>query len=144
MKLFDDRTDFYQYDTNQKLICEECAVGDEIHFQDRFHANAAVCLTYELDGTIVVDVPNAYLLSSGQLIVYRVTRNGDERSTVGQHTFKVIARKRPSDYIYVKPDDGEGSGGSDNDPDVTCTVLLDASGLCLKTADNKYLAVQSV
>lgn len=100
MKLFDNRTEFYQYDTNQKLICDECKVGEEIHFSNTYYAKAAICLTYEHEGLVVVDVPNDYLLRSGELTVYRMYINDDGRSTVDKYTFNVLARKKPSDYVY--------------------------------------------
>lgn len=36
------------------------------------------------------------------------------------------------------------SSGSDINPDATCVFLLDVTGVYLKTADEQYLAVQSV
>lgn len=102
MKLFDGRTEFYQYDTNQKLICDSCQVGEEIHFSNDFYVKAAVCLTYEFEGSVVVNVPNAYLLTSGDLIVYRMYIDDEGRSTVEKTTFTVNPRKRPSDYVYTE------------------------------------------
>lgn len=102
MRLFDGRSEFYQYDLNQKLICDECAVGEEIHFSNRFFSSAAVCVTYELDGQVVVDVPNVYLLSYGELTAYRVCCDGDQTSTANCCTFNVVARKKPSDYVYTE------------------------------------------
>lgn len=102
MRLFDGRSEFYQYDLNQKLICDECAVGEEIHFSNHFFAKAAVCVTYDLDGQVVVDVPNAYLLSHGELTAYRVCCDGDQTSTADCCTFNVVARKKPSDYVYTE------------------------------------------
>lgn len=102
MRLFDGRSEFYQYDLNQKLICDECAVGEEIHFSNHFFAKAAVCVTYDLDGQVVVDVPNAYLLSHGELTAYRVCCDGNQTSTADCCTFNVVARKKPSDYVYTE------------------------------------------
>lgn len=100
MKLYDGREKFYQYDTNQKLICEDCAVGEEIHFSNSAHGDAAICLTYDLDGVVVVDVPNLYLLSASELNVYSMRTEDDGRCTISRHVFGVIPRKKPSDYVY--------------------------------------------
>lgn len=102
MRLYDGRSAFYQYDTNQKLICESCEIGEEIHFANNFYSKAAICKTYELEGSIVVDVPNLYLLNSGELTVYRMCVDSEGRSTVEKYTFPVFVRKKPSDYIYTE------------------------------------------
>ena len=100
MKLYDGREKFYQYDTNQKLICEDCAVGEEIHFSNSAHGDAAICLTYDLDGTVVVNVPNIYLMYAVELNVYSMRTEDDGRCTISRHVFGVIPRKKPSDYVY--------------------------------------------
>ena len=100
MKLYDGREKFYQYDTNQKLICEDCAVGEEIHFSNSAHGDAAICLTYDLDGVVVVNVPNLYLLSAVELNVYSMRTEDDGRCTISRHVFGVVPRKKPSDYVY--------------------------------------------
>lgn len=100
MKLYDGREKFYQYDTNQKLICEDCAVGEEIHFSNSAHSDAAICLTYDLDGAVVVNVPNLYLLSAVDLNVYSMRTEDDGRCTISRHVFGVVPRKKPSDYVY--------------------------------------------
>lgn len=102
MRIYDGRTEFYQYDTNQKLICDSCKIGEEIHFSNDFYSKAAMCRTYEFEGSIVVDVPNLYLLTSGELLVYLTHIDNDSRSTLKQYTFAVKERKRPSDYVYTE------------------------------------------
>lgn len=102
MRIYDGRTEFYQYDTNQKLICDSCKIGEEIHFSNDFYSKAAICKTYELEGSIVVDVPNLYLLTSGELLVYLTRIDNDSRSTLEQYAFVVKERKRPSDYVYTE------------------------------------------
>ena len=104
MRLYDGRAEFYQYDTNQKLICDSCQVGEEIHFSNKFYKTAAVCLTYEFEGQVVVNVPNSYLMCSGELIVYRVQTDNECRSTIDQHIFIVNSRKKPSAYVYDETD----------------------------------------
>ena len=100
MKLYDGREKFYQYDTNQKLICEDCAVGEEVHFSNGAHSDAAICLTYDLDGTVVVNVPNLYLMYAVDLNVYSMRTEDDGRCTISRHVFGVVPRKKPSDYVY--------------------------------------------
>jgi hypothetical protein len=100
MQLYDGRAEFYQYDTNQKLICDSCNVGEEIHFSNKFYTKAAVCLTYEFEGQVVVNVPNSYLMCSGELIAYCVRTDKEGRSTIDRHSFTINARKKPSDYVY--------------------------------------------
>lgn len=102
MQLFNNRNAFYQFDTNQKLICDSCQVGEEIHFSKKFYPTAAVCLTHEFEGFVVVDVPNLYLMNPGELIVYRMHIDDKERSTTNQYVFDVIERKKPSDYLYTE------------------------------------------
>ena len=88
----------YQYDTKQKLICDGCKVGEEIHFENKFYKAAEPRKTYELDGQVVVNIPDFYLLYSGDLIAYRVITD-DGNSTIEKHIFPIAKRKKPADYV---------------------------------------------
>lgn len=102
MYIYDGRTTFYQWDTNQKVTSESFKVGDEVHFFNLKQPNALVVLAYELNGEIVADVPNILLQSSYPIIVYRMYIDNNGRHTREEYTFKVAQRAKPINYVYTE------------------------------------------
>jgi hypothetical protein len=102
LQIYDGRKSFYQWDLNQKLTSKRFEVGDEIHFFNAKQSSALVTVAYELDGKIVVDVPNILLQSSLPITVYRYIDAEDSSKTVEQWQIDVTQRPKPADYIYTE------------------------------------------
>lgn len=83
-----------------KLTCDDFKVGDTIHFITVEHSEPLGILTYQLDDKVVVDVPNILLQSAYPITAFRYICEGECVQTVDEATFKVVARCKPSDYIY--------------------------------------------
>ena len=96
-KIYDGRENFYQWDTERKLIVSDASIK-EVHFSDVIESVALVCEVYELDGLLVVDVPNVLLQTEWRINVYAFT---DKHTKVGT-TYKVLPRSKPSDYVYTE------------------------------------------
>lgn len=95
--LYDGRTQFYQWDINQKLIVDDESI-EQVHFATCMCADAKQCETYTEDGTIVVNVPNELLTLGQDLRVWGYDGNATKHSA----TFGVIKRTKPADYIYTE------------------------------------------
>ena len=103
MKIYDGRSQFYQWDLNQLLTAEGLEVGDEVHFANIFSAEALVVKAYaQEDGTVVAEVPNILLQASYPILAYCYIRQGASEHTRKECTFTVKKRPRPSDYIYTE------------------------------------------
>lgn len=102
MRIYDGRPSFYQWDTNQKITSDQFKVGDEIHFFNIKQQSALVVRAYELDNSIVVDVPNILLQQSYSIIAYRVYVDDDGKATIEECKFRVKQRPKPEDYVYTE------------------------------------------
>lgn len=96
-KIYDRRNEFYQWDLNQKLIVDDITIT-QVHFCNKTNDCSLVCEVYELDGLRVVDVPNILLQYPKRINVYAYCSN----YTKVEDVFRVIARTKPSDYIYTE------------------------------------------
>lgn len=102
LKIFNGRTDFYQWDSNQKLIIDDPYVS-ELHFTNKKLEEAIVVPCYEKDGLKLCDIPNVFLEESGFSTVYAFTyENGNY--TKMAFKFNVIARPKPNDYVIEEED----------------------------------------
>jgi hypothetical protein len=102
LQIYDGRKFFYQWDVNQKITSDAFEVGDKIHFYNVDQTNTLDVLAYELDGKVVVDVPNILLQSSHPITVYRYINDGDAAQTVSEYKFKVMQRAKPDTYVYTE------------------------------------------
>lgn len=96
-RIFDGRENFYQWDTNCRLVIEDATIR-EVHFCNRTDNCALVCETYAEDGLTLVDVPNILLQQAYKIHIYAYN---------GAHTkydkcYDVRARSKPADYIYTE------------------------------------------
>lgn len=96
-KIYDRRTSFYQWDLNQKLVVDSNTIK-EVHFCNGTEECSLVCEVYDLEGLRVVDVPNVLLQSARRIYVYGYCEN----YTKVNADFAVVARTKPSDYIYTE------------------------------------------
>lgn len=104
-KIFDGRTEFFQWDLKQKLILEGFTNVEQVHFDDGYHETAHVAETYRADGITLVDVPSDALTIGGSIKVYAYdidSTNGDR--TLYVQRFIVNRRAKPADYVYEERD----------------------------------------
>lgn len=95
-KIYDGRDHFYQWDINQKLIVSDKTI-DEVHFCNRMGSCSFVREVYLKDGLYLVDVPNTILRDDLPIKAYAYDLNHTEVC----HTFDVMRRTRPEDYVYT-------------------------------------------
>lgn len=95
VKIYNGRSNFYQYDINQKLIVEDTDVT-QLHLSNTLSPNASIQPCYELNGMTVCDIPDSLLTCSGSLTVYAYT---DGNYTKEMFSFDIVARKRPDTYV---------------------------------------------
>ena len=96
-KIFDGRDNFYQWDTNCRLVIEDATIR-EVHFCNRTDNCALVCETYAEDGLTLVDVPNILLQQAYKIHIYAY--NGAQ--TKYDKCYDVRARSKPADYAYTE------------------------------------------
>lgn len=104
-KIFDGRTEFFQWDLKQKLILEGFNNIEQVHFDDGCHETAFVNETYRIDNKLLVDVPSDALTIGGSIKVYAYdidSTNGDR--TLYVQRFIVNRRAKPADYVYEERD----------------------------------------
>lgn len=104
-KIYDGRTNFWQWDTGQKLIVLDDTVT-EVHFSNRNMEHSKKKTVYkDKDGLRVVNIPDLLLQLPKNLIAYAYTRdeNGTGK-TVKSVKFAVIQRPIPVDYVCGQDD----------------------------------------
>lgn len=104
-KIYDGRTNFWQWDTGQKLIVLDDSVT-EVHFSNRNmeHSKKRVVYT-DKDGVRVCNIPDILLQLPKNLIAYAYASdsNGTGR-TVKSVKFAVVQRPIPVDYVCGQDD----------------------------------------
>ena len=95
--ILDGREQFYQWDTNQKLIVKDSTIT-EVHFCNRTDDCALVCEVFTRGDDLLVNVPNILLQDNWPIRVYAYCSNYTKVST----TFKVLPRSKPADYVYTE------------------------------------------
>lgn len=99
-KIYDGRTNFWQWDTKQKLIVLDDRIT-EVRFSNRNmeHSKRRPVYTNN-DGLRICNVPDLLLQLPKNLIAYACIKNGDGScSTVKAVKFAVHRQPIPSDYI---------------------------------------------
>ena len=99
-KIYDGRTSFWQWDTNQKLIVLDDRVT-EVHFSNRNMEHSITKDVYELDGKRVCNVPDIILQLPRNLVAYAYA----DGKTLKSVKFAVIKRPIPDDYVAEKEED---------------------------------------
>lgn len=97
LKILDGRSEFYQWDLNQKLIVSNPDVI-EVHYCNQTDNCSLVCVVYEEDGQRLVDVPNILFHDALPIRAYAYT----ECCTKGSLVFTVKPRSKPADYAYTE------------------------------------------
>lgn len=94
-KIYDGRTNFWQWDTKQKLIVLDDSIT-EVHFSNRNMTHSIKCDVYvNKDGLRVCNVPSDLLKMPANLVAYAYS----DGTTVKSVKFAVARRPMPSDYI---------------------------------------------
>lgn len=96
-KIYDGRSQFYQWDIDRKLIVEDAAIT-QVHFCNRTDDCSLVCETYMEDGLNIVNVPNVLLQEDWRINVYAY----DSNYTKFAETFDVVRRSKPESYVYTE------------------------------------------
>jgi hypothetical protein len=99
-KIYDGRTNFWQWDTKQKLIVLDDRIT-EVRFSNRNMEHSKRRIVYtDNDGTRVCNVPDLLLQLPKNLIAYACIKQDDGScSTVKAVKFAVAKQPIPSDYI---------------------------------------------
>lgn len=99
-KIYDGRTNFWQWDTKQKLIVLDDRVT-EVRFSNRNMEHSKRRPVYtDKDGQRICNVPDLLLQLPKNLIAYACIKNEDGTcSTVKAVKFAVFRQPIPSDYI---------------------------------------------
>lgn len=95
-KIYDGRSNFYQWDLNRKLIVEDKSV-QQVHFCNRTGNCSLVRYPYEVNGVYLVDVPNVILQRDWRITVYGYDKDYTRYSA----QFDVQNRTKPENYIYT-------------------------------------------
>lgn len=99
-KIYDGRTNFWQWDTKQKLIVLDESVT-EVHFSNRDMNHSITRNVYELEGKRVCNVPDIILQLPRNLVAYACS----DDKTVKSVKFAVIKRPIPDDYVMEKEEE---------------------------------------
>ena len=99
-KIYDGRTNFWQWDTKQKLIVLDDRIT-EVRFSNRNMEHSKRRIVYtDKNGMRVCNVPDLLLQLPKNLIAYACIKNEDGScSTVKAVKFAVLRQPIPSDYV---------------------------------------------
>lgn len=94
-KIYDGRTNFWQWDRKQKLIVLDESI-EQVHFSNRNMTHSIPRNVYvDKDGVRVCNVPDDLLKIPRNLIAYAYA----DGATVKSVKFAVVRRPMPSDYV---------------------------------------------
>lgn len=99
-KIYSGQVNFWQWDTNQKLIVLDDSVT-EVHFSNRDMQHSIVRCVYGQDGVRMCDVPSLLLQLPRNLVAHAYA-NG---TTVKVVKFAVIQRPIPDGYVMDQSDE---------------------------------------
>lgn len=101
LRLSNDDRQFYQWDTERKLIVNDNTC-DKVYFSNDGMEVALTCNIYEVDGVRMVNVPNIILQDAKPLKVHLSMVDNDGRLTTYYEAFHVAPRKKPNGYVYTE------------------------------------------
>lgn len=101
MKILIDGTDqaLYQWDKGQRLSLEGFEPGIRVDFGRCHDGDAPSNYTYEENGKIYVDIPDATLQYPVQLVAYFVSEYEGRSETFFAWPLVVLHRPKPADYV---------------------------------------------
>lgn len=96
----DDRDQvLHQWDKGQRLVLEGFEPGIRVDFGRCHDGDAPPNYTYEENDKIYVDIPDAALQQSGQLVAYFVSEYEGRSETFFAWPLVVLHRPKPADYV---------------------------------------------
>ena len=101
-KIYDGRTNFWQWDTNQKLIVLDETIT-EVHFSNRDMNHSIPREVYTKEGIKMCDIPDVILQLPRNLIAYACV----DGATVKSVKFAVLKRPVPDNYVIEQEKDIE-------------------------------------
>lgn len=96
-RIYDGRSQFYQWDIDRKLIVEDASIN-QVHFCNRTDTCSLVCEVYDAEGLRLVNVPNILLQQDWRINVYGYDNNYTKHCEI----FNVVKRSKPEDYVYTE------------------------------------------
>jgi hypothetical protein len=99
-KIYDGRTNFWQWDTNQKLIVLDDRIT-EVHFSNRDMNHSIPRQVYEKDDMRMCNIPDIVLQLPRNLVAYAYA----DGATIKSVKFAVIKRPIPEGYVMNQEDD---------------------------------------
>ena len=100
-QLADGRQNVYQWDINVKLLLDESnESADEVHFSARFSRVSLSVEVVHTEDSSYVTIPNILLQKPNDIIAYSYITNADGSYTKYDTIIPVIARPKPSGYVY--------------------------------------------
>lgn len=101
-KIYDGRTYFWQWDTNQKLIVLDDTIT-EVQFSNRDMNHSITKCVYEKNGVKMCDIPDTILQLPKNLVAYAYA----DGATVKCVKFAVMKRPIPEGYVAGQTEDIE-------------------------------------
>ncbi len=102
-KIYDGRTNFWQWDTGQKLIVLDDSIT-EVHFSNRDMNHSITRNVYDYKGQRVCNIPDIILQLPRNLVAYAYVGDDKTGHTAKSVKFAVIQRPIPEEYVM---DQGE-------------------------------------
>lgn len=96
--------ELWQWDTGRTVEVKAkpgCTV-DEVHFFNGTTETALIGIVENVDGIVEANIPNVFLQSANNLVVYSVMVDPDGERTTESATFAVNKREKPDDYVYTE------------------------------------------
>lgn len=100
MRLLDERTYAFQWDSNIYVVLPKANVGDEVHFAHRKDKRSLVVIAKEIGAIVVAMVPNLLLQKAGFIQIYHFITDEKGNRTVNREELKVLEKEKPDDYLY--------------------------------------------
>lgn len=125
-KIYDGRKNFWQWDSNQKLIVLDDAIT-QVHFSNKNMKHSIERDVYEYNGERLVNVPDALLQVAVNLVAHAYIKNGKSRSTRSSVTFSVTERPIPFN-----------DGDHDDNSEIVAEILSKIEALHDSKADDIY------
>ena len=97
-KIYDGRTNFWQWDKGQKLIVLDDSIN-EVHFSNRDMNHSISRKVYNYEDKRVCDIPDIILTLPRNLIAYAYVNGDASDYTVKSVKFAVIRRPIPNGYV---------------------------------------------
>lgn len=98
IKLLDGREQLFQWDLNRQIIVSDPTV-DEVHFSNGTSDCSLVVGVEEVEGLRLANIPNILLQNAWPIKVYAYCGAAYTKTC---HTFKVMSRSKPDDYVYTE------------------------------------------